>query len=89
MIAAYFYGLIGPDMVGLSTAVTIVFHPSLGVWTASGIVHRALVYVLLEDIGSSLPPGTRLIGLLCTDCLFLPKGSPDLRAIAAVGEDCA
>ena len=81
VIAAYFYGLIGPDMVGLSTAVTIVSHPSLGVWTLRGSFIGALVYVLLEDIGSQFTPRYKTLIGVCfvLIVLFLPKGITGLK----------
>jgi|LSQX01.3.fsa_nt_gb branched-chain amino acid transport system permease protein len=82
VIAAYFYGLIGPDMVGLNAAVTIVFTSLLGgVDRFEGSFIGALVYVLLEDIGSQFTPRYKTLIGVCfvLIVLFLPKGITGLK----------
>jgi branched-chain amino acid transport system permease protein len=77
VLSAYFYGLIGPDMIGLDAGVTILFVSLLGgVGHFEGAIVGATVYVLLEDIASQVTDRYRMIigVLFVLIVLFLPKG---------------
>lgn len=86
VLAAYFYGLIGPDMIGLDAGVTILFVSLLGgVGYFEGAIVGATVYVLLEDIASQVTDRYRMIigVLFVLIVLFLPKGIVGVRSAVA------
>lgn len=84
ILSVYFYGLIGPDMIGLDAGVTILFVSLLGGFRSfEGAFVGAAVFVLLEDIASQATDRYRMIigVLFVIIVLFLPKGIVGLRGV--------
>jgi branched-chain amino acid transport system permease protein len=85
ILSAYFYGLMGPDMIGLDAAVTILFVSLLGgVGYFEGAIVGATVFVLLEDIASQATDRYRMIigVMFVLIVLFLPKGIVGVKDVA-------
>ena len=85
ILSAYFYGLMGPDMIGLDAAVTILFVSLLGgVGYFEGAIVGATVFVLLEDIASQATDRYRMIigVMFVLIVMFLPKGIVGVKDVA-------
>ena len=82
ILSVYFYGLIGPHVIGLDAGVMILFVSLLGgVRSFEGAFVGAAVFVLLEDIASQATDRYRMIigVLFVLVVLFLPMGILSIR----------